>query len=175
MTALYTTFILKTATGHFCQWRDTFGHTNFYYIATSQKRCLSRTPKVLILRRRAWDESSFFTYRYFVFYLVKITPRILLWRAWYVLFFDFLPVFCFFPVFCFVFVFVPVKRTPRIQTKGLESFTRFLSLLVFVFELCRRIPRIHHCSIHQWSIDPIIWVFFHFSIHHFSIQDAWRR
>jgi hypothetical protein len=45
--------------------------------------------------------------------------EILLWRAWYVLFFDFLPgilcVFVFFSVFCFVFVFVPVKRTPRIN------------------------------------------------------------
>ncbi len=29
-----------------------------------------------------------------------------------------------------------------IQTKGLESFTRFFSLLVFFLELCRRTPRI---------------------------------
>ena len=43
-------------------------------------------------------------------------------------------------------------RTDResriIQTKGLVSFTRFLSWLVFSFELCtsRRIPRISRCA-----------------------------
>ena len=101
------------------------------------------------------------------------TFELLLWRAWSVLFFDFLPgILCFFfPVFCFVLVLVPVKRTPRIiQAKGLESFTRFLSLLVFVFELCRRIPRIYilyYTSIEwfDWLGDCFEDVHFDFDVH----------
>ena len=45
-----------------------------------------------------------------------------------------------------------------IQAKGLESFTRFLSLLVFVFELCRRIPRIYNIYTNYYNAFTLMYV-----------------
>ena len=65
--------------------------------------------------------SFLFLFRFFcfvfVFVPVKRTPRILLWRAWSVLFFDFLPgILCFFGFFSrilFRFCFCSGKEDPK--------------------------------------------------------------